>query len=192
MDEFSENCGFIMTANWVNRIIEPLQSRAVTVTFSIPKAEAKTLAMEYYTKICGILEAEGVTYVKAAVGALIQKYYPDWRKIVVELQHYAASGHIDAGAITIIDDTELRELVSHLKAKDFSLMRSWVGKNAIYEVDEIYRKLYDSALTFVKPEYVPQLIVLLAKYQYQNAFATDREINLVACLTEIMVDIDFK
>ena len=192
MEEFSSNCGFILTCNFVNRLIDPLHSRCSVVEFKIGNKEKATLAKEFLSRACGILDQENVTYDKKVVAEVIMKHFPDWRRVLNELQRYAASGNIDSGILASVDNVEIKELVKYLKAREFESMRKWVGQNASMDVNVLFRKLYDASSAILKPESIPALVLALADYQYKAAFVVDQEINLAACMTQIMMDCEFK
>lgn len=190
IEEFSANCRFIFTCNFKNRIIEPLWSRLVVVEFKIPKAEKPRIASRFMKRVKFILDHEQIIYDDAVVASIIQKYFPDNRRTLNELQRYSSSGKIDAETVTEgLDDATFRQLVQSLKSKDFKAMRGWVSNNA-EDSSIIFRKLYDNLTDQVTS--VPELVILLADYQYKAAFVADQELNLVACLLEIMATQDFK
>ena len=191
IEEFSSNCSFIFTCNFKNRIIDPIHSRCSVVDFKINGSKAK-MASAFFKRCEWILDQEGVTYDKEVVAAVITKHFPDNRRILNELQRYSVSGTIDKGILSNIADIQLGALVISLKEKDFASTRKWVTNNLDNDPVKIYRKLYDTLYESLKPQSVPQLVLILAKYQYQAAFVADHEINMVACLTEIMVDCEFK
>ena len=191
IEEFSNNCSFIFTCNFKNRIIDPIHSRCTVVDFKINGSKAK-MASQFFKRVEWILEQEGVTYDKPVVAEIITKYFPDNRRILNELQRYSVSGSIDKGILASVSDVQLTELINSLKAKDFAGARKWVTNNLDNDPTKIYRKLYDGLYELLKPNSVPQLVLHLAKYQYQSAFVADHEINMIACLTEVMVDCEFK
>ena len=191
IEEFSSNCSFIFTCNFKNRIIDPIHSRCSVIDFKINGSKQK-MAASFFKRVEWILEQEKVTYDKSVVAAVITKHFPDNRRILNELQRYAVSGTIDKGILSNVADIQLNELVNSLKEKDFASTRKWVTNNLDNDPVKIYRKLYDTLYELLKPNAVPQLVLILAKYQYQAAFVADHEINMVACLTEIMVDCEFK
>lgn len=191
IEEFSSNCSFIFTCNFKNRIIDPIHSRCSVVDFKINGSKAK-MAAAFFKRCEWILDQEGITYDKEVVAAVITKHFPDNRRVLNELQRYSVSGTIDKGILSNIADIQLGTLVSALKEKDFASTRKWVTNNLDNDPVKIYRKLYDTLYEVLKPQSVPQLVLILAKYQYQAAFVADHEINMVACLTEIMVDCEFK
>lgn len=191
IEEFSSNCSFIFTCNFKNRIIDPIHSRCSVVDFKINGSKAK-MAAAFFKRCEWILEQEGITYDKEVVAAVITKHFPDNRRVLNELQRYSVSGTIDKGILSNVADIQLGALVTALKEKDFASTRKWVTNNLDNDPVKIYRKLYDTLYEVLKPQSVPQLVLILAKYQYQAAFVADHEINMVACLTEIMVDCEFK
>jgi DNA polymerase III delta prime subunit len=191
IEEFASNCSFIFTCNYKNRIIDPIHSRCTVIDFRINGQKAK-MASQFFKRVEWILEQEGVTYDKEVVAAVITKHFPDNRRILNELQRYAVSGTIDKGILSSVSDIQLGELIKALKEKDFASARKWVTNNLDNDPARIFRKLYDGLYESLKPQSVPQLVLILARYQYQAAFVADAEINLIACLTEIMVDCEFK
>lgn len=190
MEEFSANCGFILTCNFVDRIIEPLHSRCSVVKFKIPKSELPNLAKQFLQRVCRILETESVPYEKPVVVEVIKSHFPDWRRVINELQKYSATGSIDSGILRNFTDTALTKLIGYMKDKNFTAVRKWVAESDM-DTNEFFRAFYDKAENYIVAGSIPMLVLHLAKYQYQNAFAADTEINLVACLTEIMADCTF-
>ena len=191
IEEFSSNCSFIFTCNFKNRIIDPIHSRCAVIDFKINGSKAK-MASQLFKRIEWVLKEEGVSYDKEVVAAVITKHFPDNRRILNELQRYSVSGTIDRGILTSVSDVQLGELTKGLKEKDFAAARKWVTNNLDNDPVKIYRKLYDSLYESLKSQSVPQMVVILARYQYQAAFVADHEINMIACLTEIMMDCEFK
>ena len=191
MEEFSRNCSFIFTCNFKNRIIDPLHSRCTVVDFKVNGSKAK-MATQFFKRVEWILEQEGIKYDKPVVAEIITKYFPDNRRILNELQRYSVGGTIDKGLLASVSDVQLTELINSLKVKNFAGARKWVTNNLDNDPTKIYRKLYDGLYELLQPNSVPQLVLHLAKYQYQSAFVADHEINMIACLTEIMVDCEFK
>jgi DNA polymerase III delta prime subunit len=191
IEEFASNCSFIFTCNFKNRIIDPIHSRCSVIDFKINGSKPK-LAAQLFKRVENILSQEGVTYDKEVVAAVITKHFPDNRRILNELQRYSVAGTIDKGILASVSDIQLADLLRALKEKDFASARKWVTNNLDNDPARIFRKLYDSLYESLKPQSVPQLVLILAKYQYQAAFVADSEINLIACLTEIMVDCEFK
>ena len=191
MEEFSKNCGFILTCNFKNRIIEPLHSRCSVVEFNIPKAERPKVASQFFKSILNILKNENVPSNDKVVAKLIENYFPDFRRVLNELQRYSATGKIDTGILASNGDASINDLISYLKAKSFSEMRKWVAQNSDTDTATILRKLYDKANEKMQPHSVAQLVLIIADYQYKAAFVADQEINLVACMTEIMANCEF-
>ena len=191
MEEFSKNCGFILTCNFVNRIIEPLHSRCSIVDFKIPKKELPKLAQQMMERACMILDKESVRYDKAAVAELLKKHLPDWRRTINELQRYSATGSIDSGILVNTAQDSIKLLLEAMKGKNFSQVRKWVGEHSDTDSNTLYRLFYDNAAQYFASQSVPQLILILSKYQYQSAFVADHEINNTACLLEIMIDCEF-
>ena len=192
IEEFHKNCGFILTCNFKNRIIEPLHSRCSVVEFKIPNEEKPKLAAQFFKRITDILEEENVKFNPKAVAGIIEKFFPDWRRCLNELQRYSASGEIDAGILVNISDENLKEMTGFLKEKEFGNMRKWVANNLDNDPTRIYRKIYDTLYERLEPASVPQLVLIIADYQYKSAFVADQEINLLACMTEIMSNVRFK
>lgn len=190
IEEFSKNCRFIFTCNFKNRIISPLHSRTTVIDFKIGKEDKPAVAAQFFQRLGKILEHENITYDKKVVAELLNKHFPDYRRVLNELQRYSSSGTIDEGILTNISDANMKELVKALREKDFKKMRGWVVNNLDNDPSVLIRRIYDLLLTEVVQ--VPQLVVLLADYQYKAAFVADAEINLVACLTEIMASCEFK
>lgn len=192
MEEFSSNCGFILTCNFVNRLIDPLHSRCSVVEFKIGNKEKADLASQFMKRVGTILDTEGVTFDKKVLAQIITKHFPDWRRVLNELQRYSARGSIDAGILAQVDNVEIKELLKYLKAREFENMRKWVAQNASMDVNVLFRKLYDAASEIMKPESIPPLVLALADYQYKAAFVVDQEINMAACMTQVMIDCEFK
>lgn len=190
IEEFSRNCRFIFTCNYKNRIIPPLHSRTTVIEFKLTKEDKPTVASSFFKRLCEILNYEKIEYDPKVVAELLNKYFPDYRRVLNELQRYSSSGKIDSGILTSITDANMKDLVTALREKDFKKMRSWVVNNLDNDVSVLFRKIYDSLMSEVVQ--VPQLVLLLADYQYKAAFAADQEINLVACLTEIMAACEMK
>lgn len=192
IEEFASNCSFIFTCNYKNRIIDPIHSRCTVIDFKINGSKQK-LATQFFKRVENILTQENIGYDKNIIAAVITKHFPDNRRVLNELQRYSVSGAIiDTGILNNVSDIQIDALIKSLKEKDFGGCRKWVTNNLDNDPVKIYRKLYDSLYELLKPNTVPQLVLILAKYQYQAAFVADHEINTVACLTEIMVDCSFK
>ncbi len=191
MEEFSKNCGFILTCNFKNKIIEPLHSRCTVIDFKLPNNEKAKLASQFMKRIKNILDTEKVQYDDGAVAEVISKYFPDWRRVLNELQRYSATGKIDSGILANLGDESFKNLFGYLKAKSFSNMRKWVGENSDIESHVLFRKIYDNAVQYIKPASIPQLVLIIGDYQFKAAFVADPEINTVACLTMIMTECEF-
>ena len=192
IEEFAGNCGFIFTCNFKNRIIEPIHSRCSVVEFKITNSERAKVASQFMNRVSEILDKEGITYDKKVIAELITKHFPDFRRVLNELQRYSVSGTIDTGILVQIADINLKNLMAALKEKNFREMRKWVALNVDNDPQKIYRKIYDTLYDYLKPNAIPQTVITLADYQYKSAFAADQELNLVACLTELMVEGEFK
>ena len=191
MEEFSKNCGFILTCNFKNKIIEPLHSRCTVIDFKLPNNEKAKLASQFMKRIKNILDTEKIQYDDGAVAEVISKYFPDWRRVLNELQRYSATGKIDSGILANLGDESFKNLFGYLKAKSFSNMRKWVGENSDIESHVLFRKIYDNAIQYIKPASIPQLVLIIGDYQFKAAFVADPEINTVACLTMIMTECEF-
>ena len=192
IEEFANNCRFILTCNFKNRIIEPLHSRCSVYEFAIPNGEKPTIAAEIYKRVNDILKQEGITFEKPVIAELVQRYFPDFRRIINECQRYSVSGTIDAGILVNLSDQNIDNLIGYLKGKDFKSMRKWVVDNIDTEPQAIFRKIYDNMSDNLQPQSIPQVVLILADYQYKNAFVADHEINVVACLTEVMAQAQWK
>lgn len=192
MEEFARNCSFVMTCNNPKRIIAPLHSRASTVNFRITKKELPGVASQIMKRVCFILDTVSVPYDKKVVAALITKHLPDWRRVINELQAYSATGRIDSGILTNTAEESLKELMGFLKDRKWNEARKWVGENSDLEATDIMRQIYDTMADHVKGSSIPALVLILAKYQFQSSFAADQEVNLMACLTEILVEAEWK
>ena len=192
IEEFSDNCTFIFTCNFKSRLIDALHSRCSVIDFSLQANEKPKMAMQLFKRLENVLSIEGVNYDKAVLQQVVTKFFPDYRRTLNELQRYSNAGDLDAGTLAQISDVrKIADLVGYLKNQDFGEMRKWVVSNSDIEPARVYRKIYDSLFEYFKPESIPQAVVILAKYQYQAAFVADQEINLVACLTEVMVDCEY-
>ena len=192
IEEFSANCRFILTCNFKNRIIEPLHSRCSVVEFAMPKSEKVTLANQFLSRVEHILASENINSDSAVLAELIMKHFPDFRRSINELQRYSNHGVIDSGILINVSDIAVDTLMSALKLKDFKKMRQWVADNIDIEPASMFRKLYDNMNEHVEPTSIPQMVLILADYQYKNSFVADHELNMVACCTEIMAGVKFK
>ena len=192
IEEFSKNCRFIFTCNYKNKIIEPLHSRCSVVDFSVNKKDKPTIASQFFARINHILDKENVKSDKKVVAELISKHFPDWRRVLNECQRYSVGGEIDSGILASFSDVSINELTKSLKEKNFSEVRKWVNTNLDNDTTLLFRRIYDSLYETLVVSSIPAAVLVLAKYQYQVAFVADQEINLLACLTEIMVECEFK
>jgi DNA polymerase III delta prime subunit len=192
IEEFSNNCRFILTCNFKNRIIEPLHSRCGVYEFNTSKKSMIELCESFMARCKTILDNEKIEYDDKPLAELIMKFAPDWRRVLNELQRYSINGRIDSGVVANLQDKNFDDLFSHLKNKNFKGMRSWVVNNIDTDASAIFRAIYDRMMDKVAPQSIPQLVLLLADYQYKNAFVADHELNVVACLTEVMSDVQFR
>ena len=192
VEEFHKNCRFILTCNFKNRIIEPLHSRFSNIEFKVNPKDKPKLASRLFERAVYILKEQNVSYEDKVLVELITKHFPDFRKLINELQRYSVSGAIDAGILVNVSDENLKTLVTHLKNKEFSDMRKWVVNNLDNDPVKIFRKIYDTLYTNLEPSTIPHAVLIIADYQYKSAFVADQEINLVACLTELMSQVKFK
>jgi len=192
VEEYSENCSFIFTCNFKSRLLDALHSRCSVIDFSLKADEKPRMAAQLFQRLSTILINQKVEYDKQVLIKIVEKFFPDYRRTLNELQRYSSGGSIDAGTLAQISDVrKIADLVGYLKESNFAEMRKWVVTNSDIEPSRIYRKVYDSLYEYFKPASIPQAVVILARYQYQSAFVADQEINLVACLTEIMVDCEY-
>ena len=191
IEEFAVNCSFIFTCNFKNKIIEPLHSRCAVIEFGLKASEKSSMAGQFFKRIQTILSTEEITYETPVVAELIKKHFPDFRRVINELQRFSKFGNIDTGVLSQIVDVSLNDIIKFIKDKDFGAIRKWVASNDV-DPASLYRKLYDNLYEVLKPQSIPQAVVILADYQYKQAFVADQEINLVACLTELMVSLEFK
>ena len=192
IEEFSRNCRFIFTCNYKNKIIEPLHSRCSVVDFNINKRDKPTIAAEFFKRINYILEEEKIEADKKVLAELINKHFPDWRRVLNELQRYSVSGKIDSGILVAFSDVAVNDLIKNLKTKNFPEVRKWVVSNMDNETSVLLRRIYDSLYDSLVNSSIPAAVLIIAKYQFQIAFVADQEINLLAALTEIMVECEFK
>lgn len=191
IEEFSNNVRFIFTCNFKNRLIEPLHSRCSVVDFKIHGSEKKEIAALFFKRVINILKKEGVEYDQRVVAELVQKHFPDFRRVLNELQRYSSSGKIDTGILVNIGVESFKQLLQMMKDKNFTEVRKWVGKNSDGDTTRIFRELYDVSSTFLEPSSVPQLVLILADYQHRACFVADHEINIMAAFTEIMSSCKF-
>lgn len=192
MEEYSKNCGFILTCNFKNRIIDPLHSRCSVIDFVFPKKMAPKLAGTFFSRVKDILDKEQVKYDEKVLAEVIQRHFPDWRRVLNELQRYSVNGVIDTGLLANSSQNAFNSLISLLKDRQFTEMRKWVAQNIDSDPTSIMRQLYDHASEKVDPKSIPQLVLLIGEYQYKAAFVADQEINLVAFLTQVMAEVEFK
>ena len=192
MEEFSKNCGFILTCNFKNRIIDPLHSRCSVVEFNISNKDKPQIAADFFKRVCGILDEEGIKYDKKSVAEVVQLYFPDWRRVLNELQRYASTGSIDSGILASKSTDNISLLITLMKEKNFTEVRKWVSTNLDNDSSVILRRVYDTLYDALVPASIPAAVLIIAKYQYQIAFVADQEINLLAALTELMVECEFK
>jgi DNA polymerase III delta prime subunit len=191
IEEFAGNCSFIFTCNYKNRIIDPLHSRCAVIDFNLKNGEKAKMASAFFKRIQSILQSEKVEYDDAVIAELVKKHFPDFRRVLNELQRYSQFGKIDTGILVQISDVSIDELIKNIKQKDFGAIRKWI---ATHEIDStiLFRKIYDALYDTLKPQSIPQAVLILADYQYKAAFVADGEINTVACLTELMVSCEFQ
>lgn len=188
IEEFSNNCRFIFTCNYKNRIIQPLHSRCAVVEFKLPTDEKQKIASQFFNRVSGILINEQIEFDKKVVARVVEKHFPDFRRTLNEIQKYSQSGSIDEGILTNLADTNASELVESIKNKDWKRMRMWVVNNIDNDPQTLFRTIYDVLIPLTNQ--VPQLVLTIADYQYKSAFVSDQEINLTACLTEIMASVN--
>ena len=191
IERFAENCSFIFTCNYKNRIIEPIHSRCAVIDFSLKKDEKPQIAAQFMERCVSILDSENVTYDKKVIVGLIHKHFPDFRRVINELQRHSTSGDINTGILANIGELNLNQLVSALREKSFQKMRQWVVSNVDNDPATVYRKIYDTLYDVLEKSSIPQAVLTIALYQYRSAFVADQEINLVACLVELMADCEF-
>ncbi len=190
IEEFAVNCSFIFTCNYKTRIIEPLHSRCAVVDFGLKNDEKASMASQFFKRLQSVLQSEKVEYDDKVIAELVKKHFPDFRRVLNELQRYSQFGKIDTGILAQIGNIQLQEIVKHIKAKDFGAIRKWVATSDL-DANSVFRQIYDSLYDFMKPHSIPQAVLIIADYQYKNAFVADTEINLVACLTELMANCEY-
>jgi DNA polymerase III delta prime subunit len=192
IEEFSNNCRFIFTCNYKNRLIEPLQSRCSVIDFKIDPKDKQVLLGQFFKRASQILKQENVEFDQKVVAELITKHFPDYRRVLNELQRYSVSGKIDSGILVNMSQESFKDLIKMMKEKDFTNVRKWVGKNSDSDTVGLFRELYDTSVSYMVAESIPQLVLILADYQYKAAFVADHELNIMAALTEVMADCKFK
>jgi len=191
MEEFSKNCGFILTCNYKNKIIDPLHSRCSVIDFRISKKEMGKLAVQFLKRVEQILIQEKVDYERATLGVVIEKHFPDWRRVLNELQRYAATGAIDSGILSDFQDATIGTVIGFCKNKQFDDVRKWVHENSDIETSAIFRSIYDQSSKYFTKRSIPPMVKLIAEYQYKAAFVADPEINLVSFFVEVMMNCEF-
>ena len=192
IEEFAGNCRFIFTCNYKNKILEPLHSRCAVVDFSIRGKEKQQIAAAFFQRLNHVLDKERIEADKKVLAELINKHFPDWRRVLNECQRYSVSGKIDSGILAAFSDVAVNDLLKNLKTKNFPEVRKWVNNNMDNDTSVLFRRIYDSLYECLVPTTIPAAVLVIAKYQYQMAFVADQEINMLACLTEIMVECEFK
>jgi len=192
IEEFSANCRFIFTCNFKNRILEAIHSRCACIDFKIDNKDKQILLGTFFKRASQILKQENVDFDQKVVAELITKHFPDYRRVLNELQRYSVSGKIDSGILVNMSQESFKDLIKMMKEKDFTNVRKWVGKNSDSDTVALFRELYDTSVTYMAPESIPQLVLILADYQYKAAFVADHELNIMAALTEVMANVKFK
>jgi DNA polymerase III delta prime subunit len=192
IEEFSANCRFIFTCNFKNRILEAIHSRCACIDFKIDNKDKQVLLGLFFKRATQILKQENVDFDQKVVAELITKHFPDYRRVLNELQRYSVSGKIDSGILVNMSQESFKDLIKLMKEKDFTNVRKWVGKNSDSDTVALFRELYDNSVTYMAPESIPQLVLILADYQYKAAFVADHELNIMAALTEVMANVKFK
>ena len=192
IETFYNNCRFIFTCNYKNKIIEPLHSRCAVIDFTIKGKQRVQLAGAFFKRVLQILDAERIEYDEKVVAELVSKHFPDFRRVLNECQRYSTSGKIDSGILASFSDVSVNELIKNLKEKNFTEVRKWVVSNLDNDASVLLRRVYDACYDYLLPQYIPAAVLIIAKYQYQSAFCADQEINLLAALTEIMCEVEWK
>ena len=192
IEEFQNNCRFIFTCNYKNKILEPLHSRCSCIEFNITGKEKQNLAAQFFTRVREICKEQKVEAEPRVLAALINKHFPDFRRSLNELQRYASLGKIDTGVLAVVSDTKVEDLMTTLKDRQFTAMKKWVVQNLDNDPKQIMRKIYDSLYTYLEPASIPAAVLIIGEYQYKSAFVADQEVNLVAFLTQVMADVEFK
>jgi DNA polymerase III delta prime subunit len=192
IEEYSNNCRFIFTANYKARIIDPLHSRSAVIDFKIEPKDKQSIAAQFFKRATQILQAENVEFDPKVVAELITKHFPDWRRVLNELQRYSVSGKIDSGILVNMSEESYKDLIKNMKEKNFTEVRKWVAKNTDSDTVQLFRQLWETSSEHIEPASVPQLVLILADYQYKAAFVPDQELNIMAAMTEIMAQCKFK
>ena len=190
IEEFSGNCSFIFTCNYKSKIIDPIHSRCAVIDFNLKNNEKATMAAQFFKRLQSVLQSEAVEYDDKVIAEVVKKHFPDFRRVLNELQRYSQFGKIDAGILSQIGDVQINEIVKYIKGKDFGAIRKWAA-TCDMDANVVFRQLYDALYETMKPQSIPQAVLIIADYQYKSAFVADPEINLVACLTELMVNCEF-
>jgi DNA polymerase III delta prime subunit len=191
IEEFSGNCSFIFTCNYKSKIIDPIHSRCAVIDFNLKNNEKATMAAQFFKRLQSVLQSEAVEYDDKVIAEVVKKHFPDFRRVLNELQRYSQFGKIDAGILSQIGDVQINEIVKYIKGKDFGAIRKWAA-TCDMDANVVFRQLYDALYETMKPQSIPQAVLIIADYQYKSAFVADPEINLVACLTELMVNCEFE
>ena len=192
MEEFHKNCGFILTCNYKNRLIEPLHSRCSGVDFRIPKGEINKLCTQFFKRVKSILDEEAIKYDDKVILELITKYFPDWRRTLIVLQKYSVSGQIDSGILVNLSEVNINELMDALKNNEFTVVRKWIVNNLDNDPNRMFRLVYDSLYDYLDGSTIPHAVIIIGDYSYKSAFVADQEINMLACMTELMGAVKFK
>ena len=192
MEEFHKNCGFILTCNYKNRLIEPLHSRCSGVDFRIPKGEINKLCTQFFKRVKSILDEEAIKFDDKVILELITKYFPDWRRTLNELQKYSVSGQIDSGILVNLSEVNINELMDALKKNEFTVVRKWIVNNLDNDPNRMFRVIYDSLYDYLDGSTIPHAVIIIGDYSYKSAFVADQEINMLACMTELMGAVKFK
>jgi DNA polymerase III delta prime subunit len=192
IEAFYNNCRFIFTCNYKNKIIEPLHSRCAVIDFTIKGKQRVQLAGSFFQRLQSILDAEKIEYDQKVVAELVSKHFPDFRRVLNECQRYSTGGKIDSGILASFSDISVNELIKNLKDKNFTEVRKWVVSNLDNDASNLLRRIYDASFDCLAPQSIPAAVLVIAKYQYQCAFVADQEVNLLAALTEIMCECEFK
>ena len=192
MEEFSKNCGFILTCNFKNRVIEPLHSRCTVIDFKTKGKDKAKLAAKFFNRLCDILKNEEVEFESKVVAELVNLHFPDWRRVINECQRYASTGRIDSGILANLNQESFKQLITHMKAKEYQSVHKWVGENSDMDASQFFRAFYDTAWEEVSDNSVPGVVITLGEYQYKHSFAADPEINIMAFLTAIMFEVTWK
>ena len=192
IEEFQRNCRFIFTCNYKNKIISPLHSRCSVVEFSLKGKEKQSMAANFFNRVKEILGNENVDYEPKVVAEVLQKYFPDFRRTLNELQRYSSTGKIDTGILGVANDIQISNLIKYLRGKEFTNMKKWVTQNLDNEPQAIMRKIYDNLYNYLQPKSIPEAVLVISEYQYKSGFVVDQEINMVAFLTELMMRCEYK